>query len=124
MSCPSISVFRTGAVGIRWDDPCLTYAALLGGGAVASQLSSTQLLQVQQGLALPITGYRVQIVMCPDDGGRVQPQEALAAVQAAAEAETPGAAQRHGTRALRLLAGRSAARTVAQPPSNAVGHLR
>ena len=113
MSCPSVSVFRSGAVGIRWDEPAITYAALLGGGGpvggVPPPLDRDQLRKVQQGLALPITGYILQIVMCLDDGGRVLPEQALQAAQAASEGTGTPAVHGHGAGALRQLSGRRVA---------------
>jgi len=115
MSCPSVSVFRSGAVGIRWDPPAITYAALLRGvgGGHPPLLDAQQLKKVQQGLALPVTTYTLQVVMCEDDGGRVLPEQALHAATVAKEAATP-APHGLGAGALRQLSGRRAAQQTQQ----------
>ncbi len=110
MSCPSVSVFRNGAVGIRWDEPAITYAALLGGaGGGQPTLDKAQLRQVQQGLALPVTTYTIQVVMCIEDGGRVLPEQALQAAQDAQERGSSAPPLGLGAGALRQLSGRRSA---------------
>lgn len=77
-TAPTVALFRNGAVQVSWSHPQDTYRALLAshvkaGQGPASGMATGDLAALRSGLALPVTGYVLQVAVEAGEGGDPTP---------------------------------------------------